>query len=211
MNNQDKPKDKKTDESLRIIGRQLYALLYNFFWVIIAIACAAVLIFGYQMFLLGKYESIVSNREITNKQQEYIDKLQYYNQLVDLRNTYNKISPEDRAKINQIVTTVNNQTELYREAEYIIKKNGLTVESIEPVTLDKSYDLSNISNTPKRSNLLNNMRLTITACKIANVNYESLLRVLRTFELNLRIMDVIKVEYDPAQARASIQFITYQF
>lgn len=215
MNNnsqdKDKPKAKKTDDSLKELGRQLYFFVYKFFWLFIAAASVAVLVAGYQLFLLAKYESIVSNQEITSKQQEYIDKLQYYNQLIDLRNTYDKIDPENREKINQIVTTVNNQTELYREAEYIIKKNGLTVESIEPVTLDKSYDLSNLSNAARRSELLNSMRLTITACKVANVSYESLIRVLKTFELNLRIMDVIKVEYDPAQARATIQFITYQF
>ncbi len=201
-------KDKKTPS---ISADQFYIYLYKFFWLIITILSLVVLAIGYQLFLLPKYNSIVSNQEIINKQQEYIDKSNYLNQLRGLKTAYEAISPEDREKIDQIVTTVNNQNDLYRETEYIIKKNGLTVEAIEPVVLDKSYDLPNISASTKKSPLLNNMKLTMTACKISNANYDSLVRVLKTFELNLRIMDVTKVEYDPASKKATLNFITYQF
>lgn len=210
MNNDATDKNKKTN-SFSLPNNQLYLYVYKFFWIIILVVAAAILVTGYKMFLQPKYASIVSNQEITNKQQEYIDKLQYYNQLIDLKNTYEKIDPEDREKINQIVNTVSDQNELYRETEYIVKKNGLMVEAIEPVTLDKAYDLPNITGATKRSALLSNMKLTMTACKMSKVNYEALIRVLKTFELNLRLMDVTKVEYDPAQQKATVQFITYQF
>jgi hypothetical protein len=199
----------KTNSSLS--SDQALIFIYKYFWIIIVLASLAVLYFGYQMFLLPRYKAIASNEEITNKQQQYIDKLQYYNQLIELKNTYEKINPEDKEKINQIVSTVNDQNEIYREAEFIIKKNGLTVESIEPVALDKVYDLPNISGATKKSLLLNNMKLTMTSCKLANVDYDSLIRVLKTFELNLRIMDVTKIEFDPAQKKAALNFITYQF
>jgi hypothetical protein len=153
----------------------------------------------------------VSNAEVVKKNDEYLDKLQYYNELIGLRNAYAKITPEDKDKISQIVSNINDQNELYREVEYIIKKNGLKVDAIEPVTLDKTYDLPNISGKAKQSPLLNNMKLTMTSCKMSEVNYDSLIRVLKTFELNLRIMDIVKTEYDPKTKKASIQFITYQF
>jgi len=207
----DKKNNKKSGLDLGLNSNQIYLYVYKFFWLIILLVSAIVLFIAYQFFLLPKYNSIVSNQEITAKRQEYSDKLDYYNQLIALKTTYEKIKPEDRDKVNQIITTVANQNELYRETEYIIKKNGLTVEGIEPLTLDKSYDLPNIAPTSKRSVLLNNMKLTMTSCNIAKVNYEALIRVLKTFELNLRIMDVTKVEYDPVQQKATIHFITYQF
>jgi hypothetical protein len=204
-------KSKKTNAKYGAALNQLSLNVYNWFWLIIIAVCLAVVATGYELFLLPKYNSVVSNEEITSKQQEYIDKLQYYNQLIDLKNTYNKISPEDRDKINQIVSTVNDQNELYREVEYIVKKNGLTVDGIAPVTLDSSYSLPDIYPASKRSPLLNTMKLTMTSCTMSHVNYEALIRVLKTFELNLRIMDVVKVEYDPAKGTAAAQFITYQF
>jgi uncharacterized protein (UPF0333 family) len=193
-----------------VVG-QLAVTVYKFFWIIIALAVLAVLYVAYLFFLLPEYHKIVSNAEVIKKNDEYLDKLQYYNQLIDLRNAYAKIKPEDKDKINQIVSNINDQNELYREVEYIVNKNGLKVESIEPVTLDSSYDLPNISSQTKQSPLLGNMKLTMTNCQMSNVNYESLIRVLKTFELNLRIMDIVKTEYDPLARKASIQFITYQF
>jgi uncharacterized protein (UPF0333 family) len=193
------------------IAGQLAVTVYKFFWIIIALAVLAVLYVAYIFFLLPEYNKIVSNAEVIKKNDEYLDKLQYYNQLIDLRNAYAKIKPEDKDKINQIVSNINDQNELYREVEYIVNKNGLKVESIEPVTLDSSYDLPNISSQTKQSPLLGNMKLTMTSCKMSDVNYESLLRVLKTFELNLRIMDIIKTEYDPNTRKAAVQFITYQF
>lgn len=209
MANNEKPIKKQIDYGEIII--QAEVVVYRFFGVIIAVAVVAVLYVAYQFFLLPEYNKIVSNTEVNKKNDEYLDKLQYYNQLIDLKNAYAKIKPEDKEKISQIVTNINNQNELYREVEYIVNKNGLKVDSIDPVTLDKSYDLSNISGKAKQSPLLNNMKLTMTACKMSNVNYESLIRVLKTFELNLRIMDIVKTEYDPSTKKATIQFVTYQF
>lgn len=190
---------------------QVAVTIYRFFGIVIALAVLATFYVAYQFFLMPEYQKIVSNAEVVKKNDEYLDKLQYYNQLIDLRNAYAKIKPEDKEKISQIVSNINDQNELYREVEYIINKNGLKVDSIEPVTLDKTYDLPNISARAKESPLLNNMKLTMTACKISAVNYESLIRVLKTFELNLRIMDIVKTEYDPLTKKAVIQFITYQF
>jgi len=209
MENKEKP-IKKVVNYDELIG-QVSVAVYRFFWVVIILVVLIVLFVAYQFLLLPEYNKIVSNAEVIKKNDEYLDKLQYYNQLIDLRNAYAKITPEDKDKISQIVSNINDQNELYREVEYIIKKNGLKVESIEPVTLDKTYDLPNISGKAKQSPLLNNMKLTMTSCKMSEVNYESLIRVLKTFELNLRIMDIVKTEYDPKTKKAAIQFITYQF
>lgn len=205
--------DKTTKKSVDYgeITSQVAVTVYKFFWAIIFLVVVIVLYIAYNFFLLPEYNKIVSNAEVIKKNDEYLDKLQYYNQLIDLRNAYAKIKPEDKDKINQIVSNINDQNELYREVEYIVNKNGLKIDSIDPVTLDKSYDLPNISAKAKQSPLLNNMKMTMTACKMSNVNYDSLIRVLKTFELNLRIMDIVKTEYDPSTKKASIQFITYQF
>lgn len=205
--------DKTTKKSVDYgeITSQVAVTVYKFFWAIIFLVVVIVLYIAYNFFLLPEYNKIVSNAEVIKKNDEYLDKLQYYNQLIDLRNAYAKIKPEDKDKINQIVSNINDQNELYREVEYIVNKNGLKIDSIDPVTLDKSYDLPNISAKAKQSPLLNNMKMTMTACKMSNVNYDSLIRVLKTFELNLRIMDIVKTEYDPLTKKASIQFITYQF
>jgi len=190
---------------------RFYVYLYKFFWLVILLVCGVILFFGYQWFLGPKYSAVVSNQGIIDKQQDTISKNQYYNQIVALKKLYEKISPENKQKIEQIVTADNDQNELYREAEYIVKKNGLTVESIEPSSLDASYDLPNISGASRQGGLLNRLTLTMTVCKLSKVNYEALVRVLKTFELNLRLMDVQKVEYNPAQQTAAIHFITYQF
>lgn len=209
MENKEKP-IKKAVNYEEITG-EIAVAVYRFFWVVIILAVLIVLFVAYQFFLLPEYNKIVSNAEVIKKNDEYLDKLQYYNQLIDLRNAYAKITPEDKDKISQIVSNINDQNELYREIEYIVKKNGLKVDSIEPVTLDKTYDLPNISGKAKQSPLLSNMKLTMTSCRMSEVNYESFIRVLKTFELNLRIMDIVKTEYDPHTRKASIQFITYQF
>lgn len=208
---ENKEKSTKKVVNYAEISGQIAVVVYRFFWVVIILVVLAVLFVAYQFFLLPEYNKIVSNAEVIKKNDEYLDKLQYYNQLIDLRNAYAKITPEDKDKISQIVSNINDQNELYREVEYIVKKNGLKVDSIDPVTLDATYDLPNISGKAKQSPLLSNMKLTMTACKMSEVNYEAFIRVLKTFELNLRIMDIVKTEYDPLTKKATIQFITYQF
>ncbi len=209
MLNKEKSTKKQADYR-EIFGRSL-VMLYRFFWVVDLVAVVVVLFIAYQFFLRPEYNKIVSNTEVVKKNNEYIEKLQYYNQLIDLKNAYAKIKPEDKNKINQIISNINDQNELYREVEYIVNKNGLKVDSIDPVALDKAYDLSNISGKDKQSPLFATMKLTMTICKMSDVEYESLVKVLKTFEFNLRIMDIIKTEYDPLTKKASIQFITYQF
>lgn len=210
METNDKAKKNKTDYEALMSQGAFY--LYKFFWVLIIVVMALLLLAAYQYFLLPKYDSIASNAQINQKRQEYIDRLNYYRQLSDLQKAYEKIKKDDIAKINDIVTNGKNQNDLYREVEYIVKKNGLKLDSIEPTTLDKSYALPNLGGLDRASSpLLGSMQVVQTVCKIGDVSYEGLLKVIKTFEVNLRIMDISKVEYDPTDRKATLYFLTYQF
>ncbi|MFH0951477.1 MAG: hypothetical protein V1765_03330 [bacterium] len=211
------PEDKLTktekDESAidqEAVWRLVNIYSYKFFNIIILILVLVIFVCFYFFLLEPKYSAILSNDELNKKRQEFTDQSYYLIELRQLKAVYNNIESVDRDKINAIVNNTNEKEDLFQEMQYLAVRENLTLDSLDVMPLDRSYKLENLAGNIKRSPLFESVQVVKTAVVLSNVSYEGLIRAVKTIELNLRIMDINRVEYDPLNRKATIEFLTYQ-
>lgn len=207
---QGKPEEVKKGLDTALALRQINVYAYKFFNVIIIFVVIMIFFGSYKMLLRPKYNSILNEDEIRQKRTEYTQKLDYLMQLRDLRAAYDKILQDDKDKINAIINNTNEKEDLFKEMQFLAVREGVTLESLDVLPLDDSYELEDLAGNNKRSQLFDQVRVVRTTITLADITYESLFNTLKTIELNLRIMDVNKVDYDPFNQRAVIELLTYQ-
>ncbi|NCN25853.1 hypothetical protein COT94_01765 [Candidatus Falkowbacteria bacterium CG10_big_fil_rev_8_21_14_0_10_37_14] len=198
------------DEAADVMTNQMLGYVYRFFWLINLIVIIIVFVVAYLFFLRPQYLNIVSNAKVNRAADSYLEQLMYYKQLLELKQVYLKIDQTDREKINSIVSVANEKNELFREFQYIIFSKGMTTVSIEPVEMDDNFVPPALSINSRGGNLLASRRSIKTTIKIADANYTNLLDMLKVLELNQRIMDVSKINYDPAKHTAELEVLTYK-
>lgn len=192
------------------IWRLVNIYSYRFFNLIIFIIVIIVFTLSYFFLLEPKYSAILSNDELNKKRQEFTDQSYYLIELRQLKAVYNNIITADREKINAIVNNTNEKEDLFQEMQYLAVRENLTVDSLDVMPLDRSFKLENLAGNTKRSKLFDSIQVVKTSVVLSDVSYESLLRAVKTIELNLRIMDINRVNYDPVNKKATIEFLTYQ-
>ncbi|MFH1412884.1 MAG: hypothetical protein ABIG10_02545 [bacterium] len=205
-----KPEQAKQSINSAVIMRQVNIYAYRFFNIIIIIAVLLVFFLSFQFSLKPKYSAILNEDEIHQKQEEYTQKMKYLMQLSQLKGTFDKILQDDKDKINAIVSNTNEKEDLFKEMDYLAERENLSLESLDVLPLEDSYSLENLAENNKRSRLFDQMMVVRTIVVLKDVSYEGLINALKTIEVNLRIMDVRRVEYDPLNRMATIELLTYQ-
>ena len=176
------------------IWRLVNIYSYKFFNIIIFVLAILIFVCFYFFLLEPKYSAILSNDELNKKRQEFTDQSYY---LIELRQL-------------KAVNNTNEKQDLFQEMQYLAVRENLTLDSLDVLPLDRSYKLENLAGNTKRSPLFESVQVVKTAVVLSNVSYEGLIRAIKTIELNLRIMDINRVEYDPLNRKATIEFLTYQ-
>lgn len=201
------PKVKNPNQELQT---QLLSILYDYFGIITFLVCVGLLYVSWTYVINPKYNQIASGEELNKKNEEYMAKSQYLKQLNTLKETYDKLNKADIAKVGQIIDRENDSSGLYRELEYIVKSHNMTPVEIKPVQTDDSFEIVNRAGSSHRSDkTLPQTRVWRTTVAIEKAEYANLLRVLRTIEFNIRLMDVQSVSYDPVNKKATLELLTY--
>jgi len=204
------PEQTKTTVNLSSFGQRFNVYLYHYFNLIIIALLILIFILSYQFLLRPKYQSVANEEEINQKQADYLSKMNYLVELADLKKAFDQISLADREKINNIINNTNEQEDLFQEMQYLAKRENLTLDSVDVSPLDSGYDLENLAGNDKRSDLFDRVQVVKSSVKLSKVSYEGLINALRTIEVNLRIMDINKVNYDPINRTAVLEILSYQ-
>ncbi len=198
-------------KNLGVVMFNLFAGLFNWFIIII---CLTILVVGYWWLIKPKYDFIASDQELTFKEKEYEDKVTYLKQLNELKNLYKGINQSDKDKIDTILS-VNQDLDrfkiiLLREVSEVGKEEKASVDNIVITPLDNSQEkLLKIAQDPKTNPLYANLKIVQVDFIMRSINYNSLQQTLNRLERSLRIMDVVKLTFDPAASQATISFLTY--
>lgn len=209
INEQDK---QIIEDNKSMIAEQVTSYVYRFFWLINFIIIIAILALGYYFMLLPMYQKITSNQEIGQKREEYLQSAEYLKQLKELNKFYQGVNQNDKNKINKIVDSNNDSSELMLDVDYMIfeyNRFGMKAKTFNTTPLDKQFQLSELANK-KGGSYRNNVSIAKSKVVIENASYLGLVGLLKKMELNLRIMDVVAVLYNPKEKVAEIEFITYQ-
>lgn len=175
---------------------------------------------GLFLFLYPQYQRIVKNDATAKKslQTEYDGQVSYLSAIRDLKTSYQSISEADRKKIEEMVPAGGQIVKIIPEIESIVLKNGASLLSIKIEedfkvlakaktkvgSGDKQEPLAGIFGQPPAG-----VSLAKIEVALSSVNYPVLKNLLKTFENNLRLLDVARVDYEVNENRAA--FIIYAY
>jgi hypothetical protein len=199
---------------------KLNLIIFKYFSWLNAILAIVMIGAGFIYILKPKYRMI--GGEIDTKLAEYRSQLEardkYLNNLIDLDRTYQKISPEDREKINGILPGGADAGELMRQLELIVKSNGGSLSSLNIVenrAKPKTAKAAQGKSKKNAEDLFLERKLPEGAEKfqveltIEGLNYQSMKKLLASFENSVRLMDVEDVSFESAGAKMTVMLSAY--
>ena len=209
-------KDKKGLKDKEKI-RVLLLFLYRYFYFFSLILVIIVIVAGIFAFVIPKYRAI--SEEMKSRDEEKRLELDYLNkyqvELTKYKSSYDRIDKDDVNKVNKIYPEVEDIEELFTELAVLVKKNGLLLNSVElskggdkkaKKTVSKQEDSS--STEGQIPELPSDIGVISINLSISGVNYKSLKNILRTFENNLRILDIKNLSFKP-EGSLSLEVETY--
>ena len=126
------------------------------------------------------------------------------NKIKKLKEAYQQISREDIDKIEAILPEEGGEDKLLAELEDIVLGNGLILSSLQ---IEKK------GAEPINKSIINNFSGEIGKIKIGmdivGTDYVGLKNFLTVIEKNLRLIDIIKIGFSPAENKTSIEAYSY--
>ncbi len=208
---------KTTPESQQLfknIATVLFTFFANFFNWFIVVICFVILISGYMFLIKPKYEFIISDQEVAIKEKEYEDKVNYLKQLGEVKNLYQTITDADKEKIDFILSANQDldalRIVLLREVGFLGRLYRVNIDNVVITPLDTSDGkLLTIAQEPKPNPELANLQIVTVSFSVTGVDYSRLKQMILKIEQNLRIMDVVRLDYNPQARSANLVLYTY--
>jgi hypothetical protein len=183
---------------------------------IIAVSCL-ILATGFFYILKPKYNTVAS--EVEAKLSDYRSQLEardgYLAKLLELNQVYEKIDKNDRDKIDGMLPFKEDGADLMRQLEKIVRTNGallstLNIEKAKAVVAPKNAkDKSKTKETTAGRAIPEGVGKLDASMDVEGVNYAVLKKLLASFENSIRLIDVEKIDFDPAGMKAKISLSAY--
>jgi len=212
-------KDKIQQDNQR--KQKINALLIRYFkWLVLALAII-ILAMGYFLLIQPKYRQAIKNVELVSQEKElkYLAQQKYLNQLNELKAAYQNITTEDRDKIEAVLPNQAKTEELFAEIEAIVSKNGLILTSlqIEPEANKSTAQNRRTTGSARRNtgnkteieNLPEGIGKVKIVMNLLGTDYGSLKNIIKTIENNLRLMDIVTLDFSPAENQTSLELFAY--
>ncbi|RLC38250.1 hypothetical protein DRH27_02715 [Candidatus Falkowbacteria bacterium] len=186
--------------------------LYNYFNVIVIFIIAIFLIAGFLYIIKPKYKSIKNNIAAVNEAQEMErnEMEKYYNKLIIYKRNYDSIDEAGKDKINTMLPQGGETEGVIAEMENLVVNRGMLLSNLS-VKSDEASSKKISKNT--QPNLVNkkpgNIGTINLEANIEGVDYRGMKMLLDTFENNLRILDINKINFLPASETTLLEMSTY--
>ncbi len=194
---------------------QLNQFLKDYFNIIILFLVIIILTVSYFLFIKPKYNEtmLAIQSNISQQQKLYNEQKKKLESLKTISGLYNKISPSDLKKFNNVLPNDYVKESLFGELEEIISQSGLVIDSIsinkegDDVKKDAKQENKDsvASGVPDKVSEIN-MEIALSA-----VNYSSFKNFLKVLENNLRLFDVKGLSFLPDSNSANLSLTTYYY
>jgi len=208
--------DKGKDEKEGQTRQKINVLLIEYFKWLIAFLVLVVLALGYFFLLKPEYEEVVQSAKSgqLNKEQEYLERREYLGKLKNLVAVFQSVKPSEIKKIDYILKPKDVPEELFSQVEAIVKKNGLLLKSLKiesggEESKDSSRKVSRTTEEKTEVALPPEIGKTKATLEVLGVDYFGLKSLLVSIENNLRLMDVVNVDFSPEGNSVQLVFYTY--
>jgi hypothetical protein len=218
-----KNKDKAMADSLEIASDSIWKqkvsiFLINYFGYLALILSFIILAAGLLFYLYPQYQEIIKEAKATeeNLKAELQAKADYLSDIRDLKNSYLSISQADRKKIEEMMPASRRVIDLIPEVESIVLKNGLILNSIKIESSLNSQSGAGgqpVGTPGQPAGIFEQLPAGVGLAKIeinvSSINYSILKNLLKTFENNLWLLDVSKINFDIGGKRANLIIYSY--
>lgn len=216
--------------SNRRIKNKINSFLNNNFQYFSFLMLFFVFWFSFNFILLPKYEKVVitSNEVLETKKEMFITE---YRELVSYKRNievFESISQEDIDKINKMVPGSTPKDDIFMEFAYFLMKNNFNIKALK---VSDPLELSSASQPGSRRTMVasgNNLeidsRLTqiayslpsnigswLVRAEVSNVNYVDLKYLIDIIENNLKITDIVYLDFDPESKTVKFDALIYYF
>ena len=216
MEIKNKPQENKANDLLK---QKINSFLIGYFGYLTLAAAAIIIAAAGWLFIYPQYQKITKENELARKslQIEYEQKASLLKTMHNLKKSYQQISEADRKKIMAMAPAGADPSGLIPEIEAIALKNNVVLNSLRIEPLDaksqsrpqgeageKKEPPAGIFENPPAG--VGRVRLEVN---LSSLNYPVLKNVIKTFENNVRLFDLAKVNYGVNEKKATLTVYAY--
>lgn len=128
---------------------------------------------------------------------------------------YDRISPAEADKVNEILPVGVDKPSLYVNIESIVSDAGLTLENVNitesksPVQLKAKTKAKDLPDKSTPDQIKGELKIATINFSASGVNYSRLKNLLAIIEKNLRLLDVQSLDYNPADGVVTMSLASY--
>lgn len=168
------------------------------FKLITILAVIIILVLSFLLILKPKYDRIIETRqELKTKQKEFSDQKIYFDEIKKLIANYQKLDPSDIEKIAKVLPTEQDIAGLFVQMEAMTNESGLNLTGL---------DISE-KTVPELEKL--QIKELDVALNLSGGDYEAFKKFLSIIESNLRLMDIISINFAPEATTYALNLKTY--
>ncbi len=164
---------------------------------------------------------IVTNEILAERQAKFIEKYQELEYHKRVLNEYSNIKSSDLSKINKMIPAEYSRGDLFVGLTHFLTSNNFKVEKIDvkssfssEVASSRRADPETIVENPYQkhiSSLPTNISYWIAEIELSSISYQNLKYLLDILENNLRLLDVVSIDFQPEDKTVKIGLLTYYY
>jgi len=194
----------------------LNLFLNNYFSVFIVIIVIFVFILSYFLFLRPKFNQTLSaiKDNIETQQKLYEAQQRKLSSLKTVSELYKKIDKNDLKKFNGVLSENYVKERLFGELEEIITANGFVPSSIKISRPEEGTDSGQAAAEEEATvarQLSPRLGQINVSVAITTIDYAGFKNLLKIFENNLRLFDLLKLNFSPSSGAADLTLATYYY
>ncbi len=177
---------------------------------LISLVLALIILIGGYFLVIGPFYSQTKQKYLDSKtynESLYNGKKAALDKLASILNDFNNIKDIDKQKIDKILPSNRDHIDLFPEIEYLTLRNGLLFNSVGITEISDVSSVVAVEDASKAK--LKNIGAFLISISVSGADYQNFKKYLASLEENLRLMDVIRLSYDPKSKAASLEILTY--
>ena len=224
METKDKPlthgadgeKENKPDDLLKA---KINDFLISYFSYLVWGLAIIIFVVGSLLFVYPNYRQLdQANRAAKeNLLAEYDKKADYLNSIINLKKSFQLVKAEEVRKIVAMLPSGSDTSGIISEIELIALRNGAILRSVKVnAEADRSavrQKTESKEKTEPPAGIFEKLPTGVNRLKIevsfGSINYPVLKNLIKTFENNLRLFDISKIDYDAADNKAVLIVYSY--
>lgn len=204
--------DKKSTAVLKIKTNKFLINYFNYLILALGVVITAA---GLFILVYPKYQQISTDKEIRkNLLAGYEARSDYLNSVRNLKKSYQSINDGDKDKINAMAPNQSDPGAIITEIESITARNSVILNSIRIESVgggDRKVEVK--ENKEPAAGIFNQpptgVGLVKIEVKLSAVDYQVLKNIIKTFENNLRLFDIAKINFNVSENQALLNIYSY--